>query len=546
MSIQKRLICAALVILTCILPAAGQVQPCQQGTFANVLGTSCSVGSLIVNFRTPFTGGGFFTQDGVSTSFPITPSDIGFIPVQVNGLSGFKLVLNLVTGPGANSTFVGDQLVQFGYTPQGVDGFEIRAVQSQIDATAQAPPQGTAIVDSLDFQNYPNTGFLATDAFFAIDPSFNFPPEHLTDHIILEVPSTLSTGDSGFSPLTTQISEFVLGTGSTTLTSAAFLFQMEPILPAPPPAPLAYTNIDLPGQPSTFASNINNLGQIVGTYMDSLGARHGFVTEKRGGFTTIDFPSAVSTSAFGINNHGDVVGLYTDNAGITHGYLSTHGNLSTLDCPGSVFTVAFAINDRKQVVGECDLGDGPLHGYLFTDGNFTLIDQGVVPNGFTFTEAIGINNRGEIGGDFFDPNLFRGFIERNNVFQAFEVPSQADLFFGGINDPGDYVGVYFDTQFVQHGFLNSQGKFLTVDFPGAETSFALGINAAGTIVGEYDNGDGVSHSFLAQPGADNGPDAQSSRPAVRHATTDRPVCGSTEWRQLAQSGHRAVACKPGH
>lgn len=542
---QNRLVYAALIMVSCILPAAGQVQPCQQGTFANVVGTSCSVGPLILNFQNFVFGGGFFSQDGVTTSFPITPSDIGFIPVQVNGLSGFRLVLNFVTGPGANSTFVGDQLLQFNYTPQSVDGFEIRAVQSQIDATAQAPPQGTAIVQSLDFQTYPNTGFLATDAFFAIDPSFNFPPEHLTDHINLEVPSTLSTGVS-FSSLTTQISEFVLGTGSTNLRSASFLFQMEPIVPAPPPAPLAYTNIDLPGQASTIASNINNLGQIVGSYVDSLGVRHGFVTEKRGGFTTIDFPGAVSTSAFGINDQGDVVGIYTDNTGVFHGYLSTHGNLSTLDCPGSVLTLAIAINDRDQVVGECDLGDGPLHGFLFADGNFTLIDQGVVPNGFTFTEAIGINNRGEIGGDFFDPNLFRGFIGSNNVFQAFEVPSQADLFFGGLNDLGDYVGTYLDTQFGEHGFLNSQGKFLTVDFPGADISFALGINASGTIVGGYDDGDGVLHSFIAQPGAGNGPSARSQTPAIRHAATGRPVCGSAEWRQLAQSGRRAIACKPGH
>jgi len=203
----------ASMLLSCMLPAAAQVQPCQQGTLADVLGTSCSVGSLVLNFRTPFTGGADFIQDGVSSSFRISPSDIGFIPVQVNGLSGYKLVLNFVTGPGTDSTFVGNHLVQFGYTPSSAPGFEIRAVQSQAEATAQAPPQGTAIEDVLDFQVYPNTGFQATDAFFAIDPSFTFPPEHLTDHFFLEVPSTLSTGGGVFDPLTTQISDFVVGTG---------------------------------------------------------------------------------------------------------------------------------------------------------------------------------------------------------------------------------------------------------------------------------------------------------------------------------------------
>ncbi|HEY2914063.1 MAG TPA: hypothetical protein VGK21_11940, partial [Candidatus Angelobacter sp.] len=409
-----------------MLPAVGQVQPCQQGAFADVLGTSCSVGSLVLNFRTPFTGVVDFTQDGVSNFVRISPSDIGFIPVQVSGMSGYKLVLNFVTGPGADSTFVGNHLVQFGYTPSSAPGFEIRAVESQIAATAQAPPQGTAIEDVLDFQVYPNTGFQATDAFFGIDPSFTFPPEHLTDHFFLEVPSTLSTGGASFDPLTTQISDFVVGTGSGTLTSSTFLFQMEPILPVPPEAPLGYTNIDIPGASSSGASNINNHGQIVGGYVDSLGTQHAYVTDKRGGFTTIDFPGAVSTFGSGINDQGDVVGTYTDTAGISHGFLLSSGNLSTLDPPGSIFTAAFQINDRGQIVGEYDPGTGPVHGFVFENGTFTDIDQGVVPNGFSFTEAEGINNRGEIAGDFFDPNMFRSFTDRSNVFQQFEVPSQAD------------------------------------------------------------------------------------------------------------------------
>jgi probable HAF family extracellular repeat protein len=541
--LNRCIICLASLLLSCILPAAGQVQPCQQGTFADVLGTSCPVGSLVLNFRTPFTGAESFTQQGSSTFNRISPSDIGFIPVQVNSLSGYKLVLNFVTGPGTDSTFVGSHLVQFGYTPSSAPGFEIRAVQLQIDATAQAPAQGTAIEDVLDFQVYPNTGFQATDAFFAIDPSFTFPPEHLTDHFFLEVPSTLSTGGASFDPLTTQISDFVLGTGSGTLTSATFLFQMEPILPAPPEAPLTYTNIDIPRASSSGASNINSSGQIVGSYVDSLGTQHAYVTDNRGGFTTFDFPGAVSTLGSGINDQGDVSGSYKDTAGTSHGFLLSHGNLSTLDPPGSIFTLVFQINDRGQIVGEYDPGTGPLHGFLFENGTFTDIDQGVVPDSFSFTEAVGINNSGQIAGDFFDPNMFRSFTDRSNVFQQFEVPSQADTFMGGINDRGDIVGTYFDTNFSLHGFLNTQGNFQTVDFPGASTTFALGINASGKIVGQYDNGDSVSHAFLAEPGAGNsGPVVPLKSATIRHAP-DKPICGSGDLRQAAQSGLRAQPCK---
>jgi len=501
---------------------------------------------LIVNFRTPFTGAFSETQQGVSTFTLISPAEIGFVPVQSSGQEGFKLVLNFKTGPGADATFVGDHLVQFGYTPQSADGFEIRAVELQIDATAQAAPQASSIVDVLDFQNYPNTGFLATNAAIAFDPSFSFPPQ-LTDHIFLEVPSLLSTGESTFSPLTTQISDFVTQTSQSSLTSATFLFTMEPVIPAPPPAPLTYTNIDLPGVVTTVASNINNSGQIVGSYVDSLGTQHGFVTEKDGGFTTIDFPGAVSTTGLGINDKGEVTGSYTDDAGIVHGFLLRDGNLSPFDFPGSIFMLPITINNKGQIVGEYQLGtagDQNVHGFLFDNGSFNTIDEGSGQDGFFFTEAIGTNSRGEVVGDFFDPNLFRGFIGRNSIFQAFEVPSQSDVFLGAINARGDYVGIYGDTNLVQHGFLNQHGSFLTVDFPGADTTFALGINSSGTMVGTYTNSDGTTHAFLAQPGQNNHSDARIKTSTTRQGI-DKPVCGSAEWRRRAQSVH-TTACKPGH
>lgn len=525
-----------------VFQAYGQVQPCRQGTMADVLGTSCSVGSLVLNFRTPFTGVASFTQNGANNFVQISPSDIGFVPVQANGLSGYKLVLNFVTGPGTDSSFVGSHLVQFGYTPSSAPGFEIREVESQAEATAQAPPQGTSIEDVSDFQVYSNTGFQNTDSFFAIDPSFTFPPEHLTDHTFLTIPSPLSSGGASFDPLTTQISDFVVGTGSGTLTSATFLFRMEAVIPAPPQASLTYTNIDIPGSSGSGASNLNSSGQIVGSYSDSLGTQHGFVTEKRGGFTTIDVPGAVATFPSGINNRGDVVGSFTDLLGTSHGFLLSNGNFSTFDPAGSVFTLAFEINDRGEIVGEYDSADGFVHGFLLADGIFTVIDQGPVADGFQLTEVLGINNRGEIAGDLLDPNLLISFTGRK-VFQQLEVPSQGDTAMGGINDQGDTVGIYVDTKHLLHGFLNTSDGFKTLDFPGAARTFALGINASGKIVGQYDNGDGVSHAFLAEPGAPSDPNAGPRAAAGLIADPGKPICSGSELRQPSGSRRDVQPCK---
>jgi hypothetical protein len=139
--------------------------------------------------------------------------------------------------------------------------------------------------------------------------------------------------------------------------------------------------------------------------------------------------------------------------------------------------------------------------------------------------------------------MFRSFIDRNSVFQQFEVPSQADTLMSAINDQGDVVGIYFDTNFAFHGYLKSGSNFENIDFPGAPTTFALGINASGKIVGQYNDTDGVAHGFLAEPSPGNSGNATPPKPAtIRHAP-DKPICGAADFRQPAQSGLRAHPCK---
>jgi probable HAF family extracellular repeat protein len=91
-----------------------------------------------------------------------------------------------------------------------------------------------------------------------------------------------------------------------------------------------YTAIDVPGAFDTFAQGINNDGDVVGYFDDSLGHRHGFI-ESGGVYTTFDEPSANAgtTKAFGINDAGDIVGTYqvTDRGGQRRGRLHNHQRL---------------------------------------------------------------------------------------------------------------------------------------------------------------------------------------------------------------------------
>jgi probable HAF family extracellular repeat protein len=61
---------------------------------------------------------------------------------------------------------------------------------------------------------------------------------------------------------------------------------------------------------------------MVGYYFDAAGVR-GFVSTgtTADDFTPIDFPGASATFASGINNSGQIVGWYTDETG-THGFLA--------------------------------------------------------------------------------------------------------------------------------------------------------------------------------------------------------------------------------
>ena len=70
-----------------------------------------------------------------------------------------------------------------------------------------------------------------------------------------------------------------------------------------------YTTISFPDSVDTDVTGINQLGQIVGYYVDTAGNDHGFLYQD-GRFTEIEFPGGQSTDPYGINAQGEIVGVY--------------------------------------------------------------------------------------------------------------------------------------------------------------------------------------------------------------------------------------------
>src|SRR5438034_1048014 len=92
------------------------------------------------------------------------------------------------------------------------------------------------------------------------------------------------------------------------------------------------------------------------------------------------------------------------------------------------------------------LGSSP--GSWATDYTFTTID---VPGGFK-TDAVGINNAGQIVGEFRDATgAGHGFLDTAGTFTTIDVPGAFRTSASGINDAGQIVG--FESEGVHvHGF----------------------------------------------------------------------------------------------
>jgi probable HAF family extracellular repeat protein len=133
-----------------------------------------------------------------------------------------------------------------------------------------------------------------------------------------------------------------------------------------------FSTIDVPSSliGSTFASGINNNGQIVGTFNDAC-CRHGFLRSADGSsFMTLDGPVGFRFGATGfasdINDSGDIVGQLEDANGDRHGFLRTaDGNFTIIDHPDAIDTIAFGINNKRQIVGQFLNATG-YHGFVAT------------------------------------------------------------------------------------------------------------------------------------------------------------------------------------
>ncbi|MFT7772611.1 PEP-CTERM sorting domain-containing protein [Roseateles sp.] len=276
-----------------------------------------------------------------------------------------------------------------------------------------------------------------------------------------------------------------------------------------------YTALTPSGATSSDAWDVNNLGQVVGSYSsDGFSNERGYLWSA-GVFTTLAGPEgALSTSALGVSDSGVVVGSYIDSQvadgtggmvlGNWRGYIFQGGVYTRLDLPGAEATLLRGISpDGRYVSGSATFSNGGSPGFVLdrTTGHVMFVGS---RGADAWTVLQGINDLGQVVGDerVFDPvstTLTRTsfiFDLATGVRVNQTLPGTERSVFRDINDAGLVAGFVTLDQ-TSLGFAGTPASFQT--FAYGSNTLLEGINNAGWLVGSYVVAEGQSQAFLLTP-----------------------------------------------
>ena len=221
-------------------------------------------------------------------------------------------------------------------------------------------------------------------------------------------------------------------------------------------------------------------------------------------FVTIDVPGAYGTDVYGINDNGLVSGLSFNSSFQSTGFLDNQGTLTSYTAPlpgggSAVDTEFYQVNNAGQVAVSYYGADGIYHAATYNSvaGTWTYLPD--IP-GYAGNLAGGINNHGLVVGDAFttinqSTATFLGGVgwTYNGAYSPLFTAPGSIAATGGtatysVNDAGQVVGYYTDSNGIYHGYLMTGSSFTALDYPGAAQyggTVANGINNAGVVTGYY-------------------------------------------------------------
>ncbi|HLZ28386.1 MAG TPA: hypothetical protein VKV73_13785 [Chloroflexota bacterium] len=276
--------------------------------------------------------------------------------------------------------------------------------------------------------------------------------------------------------------------------------------PEPQPvATIAFQKVSFPTDPRfTQLLGINDRNVISGYHGDEgteQTPNKGFTLKLPATFTDENFPNSVQTQVVGINTSADTVGFYIDQAGTTHGFIKSK-EFATVDLPGTAFNQLLGINNKDQAAGYFQDASGLQHAYVHeATGEFLVLN---IP--MPSSQATGINDSGTVVGfEQASPaaTTASGFILKNHKLTVLNFPGSTFTQALGINNNGEVVGSYNDPNGVTHGFTYHDGHFAQVDVPGATSTVVNGLNNNGRIVGFFVDANGNTVGLVGDARANN-------------------------------------------
>src|SRR5215470_17038704 len=220
--------------------------------------------------------------------------------------------------------------------------------------------------------------------------------------------------------------------------------------------------------------------------------------------TTFDYPGTGNvTEPQKINERGDVVGAYIDSLGVTRGFVRfSNGSFSApiVDPNDTVgFTEGRGINNSRTVVGDYATSDGNSHGYFLSGGTFTEYDVA----GALSTVVLGINDAADFSGGFSDDDvIFQAFVNIGGTITSFSVPGASlTLAYQLNNSKRLVVGYYVDSSGILHGYYRDANGVLhfPIDPSGSVATVLFGDNNRNWVVGRYADSSGVTHGLFFVP-----------------------------------------------
>ena len=152
----------------------------------------------------------------------------------------------------------------------------------------------------------------------------------------------------------------------------------------------AMTDLGTLGGKDSYATGINDLGQVVGWSDTASGEKHAFLYSD-GNMTDLGTLGGNESLANAINSKRQVVGGSSLPTGATRAFLYYDGTMSDLGTLGGENSYATGINDLGQVVGWSDTTAGESHGFLYSGGK--MMDLGTLRRGYV-SYATAINDVG--------------------------------------------------------------------------------------------------------------------------------------------------------